>query len=148
MEQNQQVIISIKRTLGTIDGQIINYLHSRPFGLGNLPEIVMLTLLEYWSPFAISANGVDGEELRQRAIWSIKKLEAQAALIREVFLSSQVQTAVTVDNSSVNNSASHERLMSTIDDDDDQTLDEDIDELTELKLPEEIKQINNLFNIE
>ncbi|MEH1771110.1 MAG: AhpC/TSA family protein [Nostoc sp.] len=51
MEQNQQVIISIKRTLGTIDGQIINYLHSRPFGLGNLPEIVMLTLLEYWSPF-------------------------------------------------------------------------------------------------
>ena len=39
------------------------------------------------------------------------------------------------------------RVMSTIDDDDDQTLDEDIDELTELELPEEIKQINNLFNI-
>lgn len=147
MEQNQQVFFSIKRTLGTIDGQVINYLHSRPFGLGNLPEIVMLTLLEYWSPFTISANGVDGEELRQRAIWSIKKLEAQAALIREVFLSSQVQTAVTVDNSSVRNSASDERLVSTIDDDDDQTLDEDTDELTELELPEEIKQINNLFNI-
>lgn len=147
MEQNQQVFFSIKRTLGTIDGQVINYLHSRPFGLGNLPEIVMLTLLEYWSPFAISANGVDGEELRQRAIWSIKKLEAQAALIREVFLSSQVQTAVTVDNSSVSNSASDKRLVSTIDDDDDQTLDEDTDELTELELPEEIKQINNLFNI-
>lgn len=147
MEQNQQVFFSIKRTLGTIDGQVINYLHSRPFGLGNLPEIVMLTLLEYWSPFAISADGVDGEELRQRAIWSIKKLEAQAALIREVFLSSQVQTAVTEELSTVSNSASDKRLVSTIDDDDDQTLDEDTDELTELELPEEIKQINNLFNI-
>lgn len=148
MEQNQQVFFSIKRTLGTIDGQIINYLHSRPFDLGNLPEIVMLTLLEYWSPFAISADGVDGEELRQRAIWSIKKLEAQAALIREIFLSSHVQTAVTANNAEVGDSADGQRLVSTINDENDQTLDEDTDDLAELVLPEEIKQINNLFNVE
>jgi hypothetical protein len=42
-------------------------------------------------PFTISADSVDGEELRQKAIWSIKQLEAQAALIREVFLESHVK---------------------------------------------------------
>ncbi|AUB44631.1 hypothetical protein COO91_10869 (plasmid) [Nostoc flagelliforme CCNUN1] len=108
----------------------------------------MLTLLEYWSPFAISADGVDGEELRQRAIWSIKKLEAQAALIREIFLSSHVQTAVTANDAEVGDSASDQRLVSTINDENDQTLDEDTDDLAELVLPEEIKQINNLFNVE
>jgi hypothetical protein len=146
MEQNQQVILSIKRKLGTIDGQIINYLHSRPFGLGSLPEIVMLTLKEYWSPFTISADGVDGEELRQRAIWSIKKLEAQAALIREVFLESHVKTAVIVNNAEFGDSASDQKLVSTSDDDD-QTWDEDTDDLMTLELPEEMKQINKLFGV-
>ncbi|WP_242055196.1 hypothetical protein [Nostoc flagelliforme] len=72
----------------TIDGQVISYLKTEPFCLGNLPQIVMLTLKQYWLPFTISANGVDGKELRQKAIWSTKKLEVQAALIREVFLES------------------------------------------------------------
>ncbi|MBG1270110.1 hypothetical protein [Nostoc sp. WHI] len=73
MKQRQQVILSIKRSVGTIDGQIINYLLSSPFDLGNLPKIVMLTLKEHWLPFTISADSVDGEELRQKAIWSIKQ---------------------------------------------------------------------------
>ncbi|WGV29061.1 hypothetical protein [Halotia branconii] len=145
MEQNQQVILSIKRTLDTIDGQVINYLQTEPFDLGSLPEIVMLTLLEYWSPFVKSADGVDGEELRQRAIWSIKKLEAQAALIREVFLESHVKTAVIVNNAEVGDSTSDETLVSTSDD---QTWDEDTDDLMELELPEEVKQINKLFGVE
>ncbi|MGJ5631226.1 hypothetical protein [Nostoc sp. CALU 1950] len=91
MKQSQQVILSIKRRVDTIDGQVISYLKTEPFGLGNLPQIVMLTLKQYWLPFTISADSVDGEELRQKAIWSIKKLEAQAALIREVFLESHVK---------------------------------------------------------
>lgn len=145
MEQNQQVFFSIKRTLGTIDGQIINYLQTEPFDLGNLPEIVMLTLKEYWLPFTISADGVDGEVLRQKAIWSIKQLEAQAALIREVFLESYVKTAVVVNNAEVSNSADDVSVVSTSDD---QTWDEDTDGLMELELSEEMKQINKLFSVE
>ena len=113
MEQSQQVILSIKRTLGTIDGQIINYLQTEPFDLGNLPEIVMLTLKEYWLPFTISADSVDGEVLRQKAIWSIKQLEAQAALIREVFLESHLKTAVVVNNAEVSNSAVVDRSFTS-----------------------------------
>lgn len=145
MEQNQQVFFSIKRTLGTIDGQIINYLQTEPFDLGNLPEIVMLTLKEYWLPFTISADGVDGEVLRQKAIWSIKQLEGQAALIREVFLESHVKTAVVMNNAEVSNSADDEIRVSTSDD---QTWDEDTDGLMELELSEEMKQINKLFSVE
>ncbi|MCC5618620.1 hypothetical protein LC605_26730 [Nostoc sp. CHAB 5836] len=145
MERNKQVFFSIKRTLDTVEGQVINYLLSRPFGLGTLPEIVMLTLKEHWLPFTLSADSVDGEELRQKAIWSIKQLEAQAALIREVFLSSHVKTAVVVNNAEVSNSADDEIRVSTSDE---QTLDEDTLGLMDLKMPEEMKQINNLFGAE
>jgi len=139
----QQVILSIKRTADTIDGQIINYLQKEPFDLGSLPEIVMLTLKQYWSPFAISAEGVDGEQLRQRAIWSIKQLEAQAALIREVFLESQVKTSV-VENSTLPSDTA-ENVLST---NDEQTRDEDDYGLIEIEIPEETKQIYKLFGAE
>jgi hypothetical protein len=43
MKQSQQVILSIKRRVDTIDGQVISYLKTEPFGLGDLPQIVMLT---------------------------------------------------------------------------------------------------------
>jgi hypothetical protein len=146
MEQNQQVFFSIKRTIDTIDGQTINYLQTEPFDLGSLPEIVMLTLKEHWSPFVISANGVDGEELRRRAIWSIKQLEAQAALIREVFLKSPMKTTAIVNNAEVSNSADDSKLVSTSDDDD-QTWDEGANDLMTLEVPEEMKQINKLFGV-
>jgi hypothetical protein len=139
----QQVILSIKRTVDTIDGQIINYLQREPFDLGSLPEIVMLTLKQYWSPFAISAEGVDGEQLRQRAIWSIKQLEAQAALIREVFLESQVKTSV-VENSTRPSDIA-ENVSST---NDEQTRDEEDYGLIDIEIPEDLKQVYKLFGAE
>lgn len=171
MEQNKQVILSIKRTLGTIDGQIINYLLSRPFDLGNLPDIVMLTLKEYWLPFTISADSVGGEELRQKAIWSIKQLEAQAALIREVFLESHLKTAVVVNNAEVSNSAVVDRSFTSpcaqkresealvLDKslptsesllEDDQQQDEDDEDLglLNLKLTDELKVATELLGFE
>lgn len=99
MEQNQQVFLTIKRTVDTPEGQLLNYLQTEPFDLGKLPEVVMLTLKQHWSPFAMSANGVDGEQLRQRAIWAIEQLEAQAALIRAVFLEPSVVKTQTITNS-------------------------------------------------
>lgn len=142
MEQNQQVFFSIKRSTNTIDGQVIDYLQTEPFGLGNVPEIVMSTLKQYWSPFAISVNGANGEQMRQRAIWSIKQLEAQAALIREVFLEPQ-KTCAEISNLELDNHAgiSNLKLGET------QSEDEDAEELLNIEPLQEIEQINKFFNL-
>jgi len=142
-QQTQQVFFSIKRLKNTIDGQVIDYLQNDQFGLGNLPEIVMLTLKQYWSPFAISADGVDGEVLRKRAIWSIKQLEAQAALIREVFLDSHKPAAMNISNPLVSaNDAISEVIASET-----HPKDEEDDGLLNIEPSEEMKQINKFFGV-
>ncbi|BAB77517.1 hypothetical protein ACN23B_30965 (plasmid) [Anabaena sp. FACHB-709] len=98
MKQNQKLFLTIKRRVDSSEGQLLKYLKTEPFDLGTLPEIVMLTLKQHWSPFAMSADGVDGEQLRQRAIWAIEQLEAQAALIRAVFLEPAVVKTQTIAN--------------------------------------------------
>jgi hypothetical protein len=98
MKQNQKLFLTIKRRVDSSEGQLLKYLQTEPFDLGTLPEIVMLTLKQHWSPFAMSADGVDGEQLRQRAIWAIGQLEAQAALIRAVFLEPSVVQTQTITN--------------------------------------------------
>ncbi|MBD2303283.1 hypothetical protein H6G80_30045 [Nostoc sp. FACHB-87] len=128
MEQNQKVILSIKRTADTIDGQIINYLQTEPFGLGKLPEIVMMTLKEYWLPFTICDAGAGSKELRRGAIWAIKRLEAQAALIRETFLESSADSGEPMLNDS-------------------QLWDESGDGLFTIEPSEDLKQINRLFGV-
>lgn len=143
MEQTQQVILSVKRSINTIDGQVIDYLQTEPFGLGNVPEIVMLTLKQYWSPFAISANGVNGEQLRQRAIWSIKQLEAQAALIREVFLEPHETAAVNISNPLVTASYATSEVIAS----ETQREDEEDDGLLSIEPSEEMKQINKFFGV-
>ncbi|MHC5753838.1 MAG: hypothetical protein ACYTXF_25030 [Nostoc sp.] len=161
MEQNQQVILSVKRTVDTAEGHLLNYLQTEPFDLGKLPEVVMLTLKQHWSPFAMSADGVDGELLRQRAIWAIQQLEAQAALIRTVFLEpsvvktetsrgetqAQAQQANGVESSSLHQTQTEE-VQALEHRDDDETDDDETDvEWIDIKPSLEMQQINKLFGI-
>lgn len=160
MEQNQQVILSVKRTVDTAEGHLLNYLQTEPFDLGKLPEVVMLTLKQHWSPFAMSADGVDGEPLRQRAIWAIQQLEAQAALIRAVFIEpsvvktetsrgetqAQAQQANGVESSLPQTQT--EEVQALEQSDDDETDDDETDlEWIDIKPSLEMQQVNKLFGI-
>lgn len=99
MDEIKQVIVSIKRGTDTGDGKVFSYLQSNPFQLGSLSEIVISTIKAYWLPFVMHSVGVRDEELRRIAIWSIKQLEGQASLIREVFgISPQMNTVVQLMN--------------------------------------------------
>lgn len=99
MDEIKQVIVSIKRGTDTGDGKVFSYLQSNPFQLGSLSEIVISTIKAYWLPFVMHSVGVRDEELRRIAIWSIKQLEGQASLIREVFgISPQMSTVVQLMN--------------------------------------------------
>ncbi|MGJ5629089.1 hypothetical protein [Nostoc sp. CALU 1950] len=160
MEQNQQVILSVKRTVDTAEGHLLNYLQTEPFDLGKLPEVVMLTLKQHWSPFAMSADGVDGEPLRQRAIWAIQQLEAQAALIRTVFLEPSVvktetsrgETQAQAQQANGVESSLHqtqtEEVQALEHRDDDEIDDDETDvEWIDIKPSLEMQQINKLFGI-
>ncbi|BAY41227.1 hypothetical protein NIES2111_56230 (plasmid) [Nostoc sp. NIES-2111] len=164
MEQREQVFFTIKRTLDTQEGQLLNYLQTEPFDLGTLPEIVMLTLKQYWSPFAMSADGVDGEKLRQRAIWAIEQLEAQAALIRAVFLEPSLVKTQTITNSvqtllqaqaqqafdvesSLPQTQTQEVQTLEPTDNDETDDDETEHEWMDIKLSPEMEQVNKLFGI-
>ncbi|MCC5612453.1 hypothetical protein LC612_38605 [Nostoc sp. CHAB 5834] len=100
MNEVKQEIISIKRSLESLDGKIISYLKSNPLKLDlDFSEFVVNALKAYWLPFVMHSVGVRDEELRRIAIWSIKQLEGQASLIREVFgISPQMITAVQLVN--------------------------------------------------
>ncbi|MDF5739727.1 hypothetical protein [Nostoc sp. S13] len=100
MNEVKQEIISIKRSLESLDGKIISYLKSNPLKLDlDFSEVVVNALKAYWLPFAMHSVGVRDEELRRIAIWSIKQLEGQASLIREVFgISPQINTVVQLVN--------------------------------------------------
>lgn len=160
MEQKEQVFFTIKRTTDTQEGRLLSYLQTEPFDLGTLPEIVMLTLKQHWSPFAMSADGLDGEQLRQRAIWAIEQLEGQAALIRAVFLEPSIVKTETIINpvqtllqtqaqqengveSSLNQTQTQE-AQDPEQSDDDETESEWMD----IELSEEKKQMRKLFGIE
>lgn len=167
MEQKEQVFFTIKRTIDTQEGRLLSYLQTEPFDLGTLPEIVMLTLKQHWSPFAMSADGVDSEPLRQRAIWAIQQLEAQAALIRTVFLEpsvvktetetsrgetqAQAQQANGVESSLHQTQTEEVQALEHRDDDeidDDETDDDETDvEWIDIKPSLEMQQINKLFGI-
>ncbi|BAY73332.1 hypothetical protein NIES23_61600 (plasmid) [Trichormus variabilis NIES-23] len=159
MEQNQQVILSVKRTTDTQEGRLLSYLQKEPFDLGTLPEIVMLTLKQYWSPFAMSVDGADGEQLRQRAIWAIGQLEAQAALIRAVFLEpSVVQTQTITNPVQTQVQAQAQQINGVVESSPSQTQtqeaqdlepsDDDEPEWMDIKLSEEMKKMNKLFGVE
>ncbi|MBD2505516.1 hypothetical protein [Anabaena azotica] len=153
MEQKEQVFFTIKRTVDTQEGRLLNYLQNEPFDLGTLPEIVILTLKQHWSPFAMSTDGVDGEQLRQRAIWAIRQLEAQAALIREVFLEpsvvkteisrceTQAQQANGVESSLPQTQTQEVQALEQTDEDD------DLDEWIDIKPTPQMEQVNKLFGI-
>lgn len=100
MNEVKQEIISIKRSLESLDGKIISYLKSNPLKLDlDFSEFVINALKAYWLPFVMHSVGVRDEELRRIAIWSIKQLEGQASLIREVFgISPQMSTVVQLMN--------------------------------------------------
>ncbi|QFS52212.1 hypothetical protein GXM_09706 [Nostoc sphaeroides CCNUC1] len=100
MNEVKQEIISIKRSLESLDGKIISYLKSNPLKLDlDFSEFVVNALKAYWLPFVMHSVGVRDEELRRIAIWSIKQLEGQASLLREVFgISPQMSTAVQLVN--------------------------------------------------
>ena len=104
MNEVKQEIISIKRSLESLDGKIITYLKSNPLKLDlDFSEVVVNALKAYWLPFAMHSVGVRDEELRRIAIWSIKQLEGQASFIREVFgISPQINTVVQLVNTTAN----------------------------------------------
>ncbi|MFN6499009.1 MAG: hypothetical protein RMX65_018710 [Nostoc sp. DedQUE01] len=155
MEQNQQVFLTIKRTVDTPEGQLLNYLQTEPFDLGKLPEVVMLTLKQHWSPFAMSADGVDGEPLRQRAIWAIQQLEAQAALIRAVFLEPsavKTETFISETQAQAQQANGVESSLSQTQTEEVQALEQSDDDETDLEWIDikpslEMEQVNKLFGI-
>lgn len=153
-------LFTIKRTIDTQEGRLLSYLQTEPFDLGTLPEIVMLTLKQHWSPFAMSADGVDSEPLRQRAIWAIQQLEAQAALIRTVFLEPSVvktetsrgETQAQAQQANGVESSLHqtqtEEVQALEHRDDDEIDDDETDlEWIDIKPSLEMQQINKLFGI-
>ncbi|MCC5612782.1 hypothetical protein LC612_40360 [Nostoc sp. CHAB 5834] len=69
MNEVKQEIISIKRSLESLDGKIISYLKSNPLKLDlDFSEFVVNALKAYWLPFVMHSVGVRDEELRRIAI--------------------------------------------------------------------------------
>lgn len=77
--------ISIKRPKDSLDGKVIAYLRSYPFGLNiHYSQLITACLRKHWLPLVLYESGVKGEQLRQIGIWAICQLEAQIAMIERI----------------------------------------------------------------
>jgi hypothetical protein len=72
--------ISIKRSLDSVDGKLINYLNSGPLGMSST-EAILLALRAYWLPLALKKHGQSIEDVHSSAAWAIPNLQAQANTI-------------------------------------------------------------------
>ena len=145
----------IKRKSNSWEGKVIEYLLNHPSNKA-ATEFSMEALTAFWLAEALEGQ-VSSEEL-SLACWSaIEKLEGKLATIRRIAgikkLPSSDTTLFSASPETVNPTKNNENLNSqqiqvSTSDDDDQTLDEDSDDLMELELSPEMKQINKLFGVE
>lgn len=85
MAEIEQIRVSIKRPKDSLDGKVISYIRSNPFGLeADYSQVITTTLKNHWLPLALFSSGLRGEELRQIGIWAIGQLEAQISMIRRI----------------------------------------------------------------
>lgn len=145
----------IKRKSKSWEGKVIEYLLNHPSNKA-ATEFSMEALTAFWLAEALEGQ-VSSEEL-SLACWSaIEKLEGKLATIRRIAgikkLPSSDTTLFSASPETVNPTKNNENLNSqqiqvSTSDDDDQTLNEDSDDLMELELSPEMKQINKLFGVE
>ena len=135
--------ISIKRSIDSIDGKLINYLNSGPLGMSST-EAIMLALRAYWLPLALKKHGQSLEDVHSAAAWAIPNLQAQANTIAvncRIDLGSPVISAIPatqleVPTSKQENLQQHQQPSALEDDDDD-------DWEMNIHLSEEMVTINN-----
>jgi hypothetical protein len=76
--------ISIKRSLDSIDGKLINYLNSSPLGMSST-EAIMLALRAYWLPMALQKHQQSHQEVHSAAVWASSVLQAQVITISRIY---------------------------------------------------------------
>jgi hypothetical protein len=132
--------ISIKRSIESIDGKLINYLNSGPLGMSST-EAIMLALRAYWLPLALKKHGQSFEDVQEAAAWAMSILQAQAntisvnckiGLTNTVISLAHPPTPLEVSTDSDQNEQQHQHSLD--DDDDDWSMD--------LHIPEEVVAIS------
>lgn len=158
MAEIEQIRVSIKRPKDSLDGKVVGYIRSNPFGLeADYSQVITTTLKNYWLPLALFSSGLRGEELRQIGIWAIGQLEAQISVIRRICgivpdplvvtsnTSMQASDIVVSDSPSLLGIISADQQISSTDEDDEKDDDDDDDEFLSSQNYQEMTDIKRMF---
>jgi hypothetical protein len=166
MAEIEQIRVSIKRPKDSLDGKVIGYIRSNPFGLEtDYSQVITATLKNHWLPLALFSSGLRGEELRQIGIWAIGQLEAQISVIRRIcgivtdplVVTSNISTpasdivasdslsvlGIISGNGQISSTSGNEQISST--DEDDEDDEDDDDEFISPQKNQEMTQIKRMF---
>ena len=156
MAEIEQIRVSIKRPKNSLDGKVIAYIRSNPFGLEtDYSQVITTTLKNHWLPLALFSSGLRGEELRQIGIWAIGQLEAQISVIRRICgivpdsvvvssnISMQTSNIVASDSPSVLGIISAQQQISSTEDEEDE--EDDDDEFLSPQNNQEMTDIKRMF---
>ncbi|MBH8573561.1 hypothetical protein I8752_11155 [Nostocaceae cyanobacterium CENA369] len=156
MAEIEQIRVSIKRPKDGLDGKVIGYIRSNPFGLEtDYSQVITTTLKNHWLPLALFSSGLRGEELRQIGIWAISQLEAQISLIRRTCgiapdplvvtsnISAQASNIVASDSLSVLGIISGDGQISSAEDEEQDN--EDDDDFISPQKNQEMTEIKRMF---
>ncbi|MBD2525574.1 hypothetical protein [Nostoc sp. FACHB-133] len=156
MAEIEQIRVSIKRPKDSLDGKVVGYIRSNPFGLeADYSQVITATLKNHWLPLALFSSGLRGEELRQIGIWAISQLEAQISMIRRTCgiapdplvvtsnISMQASNIVASDSLSVLGITSGNGQISSTDEEDED--DDDNDEFLDSQNYQEMTDIKRMF---
>ncbi|WP_414756442.1 hypothetical protein [Anabaena sp. CCY 9910] len=158
MAEIEQIRVSIKRPKDSLDGKVVGYIRSNPFGLeADYSQVITATLKNHWLPLALFSSGLRGEELRQIGIWAIGQLEAQISVIRRICgivpdplvvtpnISTQASNMVASDSLSVLGIISGNEQISSTEEEDDEDDEDDDDEFISPQKNQEMTQIKRMF---
>ncbi|MHC0067372.1 MULTISPECIES: hypothetical protein [unclassified Nostoc] len=158
MAEIEQIRVSIKRPKDSLDGKVVGYIRSNPFGLeADYSQVITATLKNHWLPLALFSSGLRGEELRQIGIWAISQLEAQISMIRRTCgiapdplvvtsnISMQASNIVASDSLSVLGITSGDGQISSTDEEDEDHEDDDDDEFLDSQNYQEMTDIKRMF---
>ncbi|MHC5821287.1 MAG: hypothetical protein ACYT04_36795 [Nostoc sp.] len=158
MAEIEQIRVSIKRPKDSLDGKVVGYIRSNPFGLeADYSQVITATLKNHWLPLALFSSGLRGEELRQIGIWAIGQLEAQISVIRRICgivpdplvvasnTSMQASNIVASDSLSVLGITSGDGQISSTDEEDEDHEDDDDDEFLSSQNYQEMTDIKRMF---
>lgn len=158
MAEIEQIRVSIKRPKDSLDGKVVGYIRSNPFGLeADYSQVITATLKNHWLPLALFSSGLRGEELRQIGIWAIGQLEAQISVIRRICgivpdplvvtsnTSMQASDIVASDSPSILGIISADQEISSTDEEDEEDDDDDDDEFLSSQNYQEMTDIKRMF---